>query len=118
MPASSIASHRFGKEALEILAGARPRVGLVADVIDRHVGQRLDVGLGDLPLAAVRGQGRRYCQIGLEPGQPVDEASALASGHAPGTAAPTTCESSAIFAIAEGILKRITWSIMMPLARP
>jgi hypothetical protein len=47
--------HRSREEALEILARARPGVGLVAYIIDCHVGQRAYVGLRDGTLRFIRG---------------------------------------------------------------
>jgi len=44
--------------------------------------------------------------------------SLLSSDAMLGRTTPATRASSAIFAVAAGRLKRITWSIMMPFARP
>src|SRR5438128_11769053 len=38
--------HRFRKNPLEVLARTRSRIGLMAGIVDRHIDQRGDVGLG------------------------------------------------------------------------
>ena len=66
-------SHRLREDALEVRARARPGIGLVADVVDRDLDQRRDVGSRHRPPGRVPGQRRRNAELALERRQPVDE---------------------------------------------
>jgi hypothetical protein len=86
----------------------------MADVIDRHVGQCLDVGIGDRPLGRTR-TASPVSEIGFELRQPPMKPSALARQRARNRGATRELRH---FRDRGRHVEGMTWSIAMPLASP
>src|SRR5437773_7823842 len=56
MPIFSMQSDRLGEDPFEVRARARAGIGLVADVVDRHLDQRRDIRRRDRALRLIRSE--------------------------------------------------------------